>query len=278
MKVFICWSGELSRGVAGILRAKLPCIIQTLDVFMSDRDLESGGRWGADLAAQLDDSSFGIMCLTPDNLRTPWIMFEAGALTKHSDGLACGLLLGGLEPSDVTEPLTLFQHQRFTEDGVGRLLRDINKRLPTPIEDGPLADIFGKFWPEIEAGYQAELVDNAGSAARAPRRPEDMLEELVNRVRAIERSVDRDRRTLAPDISHLRLWEAGTILRGLTPRAFAALREIGEARAFCRPCSPELCPDDLLRNLEDMGLVALGDSGPRIANDALAVLLTPEAA
>jgi hypothetical protein len=44
-------------------------MIQGLEAFMSKHDLESGGRWSLDLSKALEESTFGILCLTNDNLQ-----------------------------------------------------------------------------------------------------------------------------------------------------------------------------------------------------------------
>ena len=65
------WSGNVSQRVAGTLREHLPLMIQSLDVFMSKHDLESGVRWVRELSAELDATSFGILCLTEESLSSP---------------------------------------------------------------------------------------------------------------------------------------------------------------------------------------------------------------
>jgi len=66
-------------------------------------------RWSIELSKELEAASFGILCLTPDNLNSAWLLFEAGALTKHAEGRACCLLFGGLRPADVSGPLSQFR-------------------------------------------------------------------------------------------------------------------------------------------------------------------------
>ena len=82
MKVFISWSGELSRRVAEILRGWLPNVNQKLDTFVSSQDIEMGSRWEEGIAGQLAGTHCGILCLTPQNREKPWVLFEAGALSK----------------------------------------------------------------------------------------------------------------------------------------------------------------------------------------------------
>jgi hypothetical protein len=89
MKVFISWSGERSRAVAEALREWLPNVIQTVNLWVSLADIEKGARWSTDITAQLEECSVGLICLTPENLSAPWLLFEAGALSKMVDKHMC---------------------------------------------------------------------------------------------------------------------------------------------------------------------------------------------
>ena len=85
MKVFISWSGNKSHKVAMIFREWLPSVIQSLEPYVSSEDIDKGARWSSDIAKELEDSTFGILCVTKDNLHAPWLSFEAGALSKTMD-------------------------------------------------------------------------------------------------------------------------------------------------------------------------------------------------
>ena len=67
MKVFLSWSGDKSREVALILNEWLPNVMQWVKPFMSAEDIKKGARWSADVAKELEDTNFGIICVTPDN-------------------------------------------------------------------------------------------------------------------------------------------------------------------------------------------------------------------
>src|SRR5258705_12105319 len=82
MKIFISWSGSRSHKLANQLRAWLPHVIQNIEPFMSSGDIATGARWRTNVSSELEKCNFGIICLTPENLRAPWIHFEAGALSK----------------------------------------------------------------------------------------------------------------------------------------------------------------------------------------------------
>jgi hypothetical protein len=85
MKVFISWSGDKSRDVALALRDWLPGVINSIEPFVSAKDIYAGTRWQAEIASQLDSTNFGIVCVTKDNQLSSWLNFEAGALAKAVD-------------------------------------------------------------------------------------------------------------------------------------------------------------------------------------------------
>jgi hypothetical protein len=82
MQVFISWSGQRSRAVAEVLRTWLPKVIQSLDPWMSDEDIDAGSRWLADVTTSLNQAKVGLICVTPENQHKPWLLFEAGALSR----------------------------------------------------------------------------------------------------------------------------------------------------------------------------------------------------
>src|SRR5688572_19220319 len=108
MEVFLSWSGERSKAVAETLSVWLGQVIQAVDPWISS-DIEKGARWNPEIAARLEQSRVGIICLTKENLDAKWILFESGALSKTKDAYVCTLLLD-IDPSDVEQPLGQFQH------------------------------------------------------------------------------------------------------------------------------------------------------------------------
>ena len=71
MKVFISWSGNTSLKVAQLLREWLPYVINSIEPYVSSDDIDKGARWSVDIAKELEDSTFGILCVTKDNLEAP---------------------------------------------------------------------------------------------------------------------------------------------------------------------------------------------------------------
>ena len=93
--------GERSRAAAEALRGWLPKIINAIKPWLSSEDIDKGARWSTDVASRLEAAKAGIICLTPSNLHSDWILFEAGALSKTlKNTFVCPFLIG-LDPSDV---------------------------------------------------------------------------------------------------------------------------------------------------------------------------------
>jgi len=129
MKIFISWSGDLSHKIALLLKDWTQDVIQTIEPYVSTEDIDKGARWFTDISVQLEDTDFGIICLTPENLNAPWILFEAGALSKSIDRSKVCPFLSELAPSDIVGPLAQFQACTPTKDDMFRLLRTMNQAL-----------------------------------------------------------------------------------------------------------------------------------------------------
>jgi TIR domain len=82
VKVFISWSGSLSRQIAADLAKWLPLVVQHVKPWTSDENIESGSRWAEKIDEGLTESDYGIVCITADNQHSPWLMFEAGGARK----------------------------------------------------------------------------------------------------------------------------------------------------------------------------------------------------
>ena len=109
MEVFISWSGSRSEKVAEALHDWLPSVIQSVHPFMSASDIEKGSRWPRELASHLENAQFGLICLTQDNLEAPWLLFEAGALSKSIEHSKVVPYLYRVSQTQLQGPLAQFQ-------------------------------------------------------------------------------------------------------------------------------------------------------------------------
>lgn len=185
MRIFISWSGERSRSLALALRGWLPLVLYYVKPWLSEADIEAGERWAQSVAQKLSDTQFGIVCVTPENVSAPWILFEAGALAKSLEASSKLIpLLLGLEFSDVSGPLTQFQAKKFTRIGMEEVVDSIQSSAETPVPKANADQLFAALWPKLEAEL-AEISDEV-STPRNLRPQAEVLEELVASVRTLD--------------------------------------------------------------------------------------------
>ena len=127
MKVFLSWSGTRSHKVALVFRDWLPSVIQEIAPYVSSEDIDKGARWSTDIAGELSDSTFGILCVTRDNINAPWLNFEAGALSKTMDKAFVSPFLFDIKRSEVDGPILQFQSTIFEKEDLQKLVTTLNK-------------------------------------------------------------------------------------------------------------------------------------------------------
>ncbi len=155
MKVFVSWSGEASHDVAKALKDWLPNVIQAVDVFLSSEDIAKGSVWFQELGTVLDESAFGILCLTRENLAAPWILYEAGALGKRFEQSRVVPLLIGLKVPDLSGPLAQFNASLLDKEEIAKLVAAINGELgATKLTDKQLDKALQTWWPQLEKSLQ----------------------------------------------------------------------------------------------------------------------------
>ena len=124
-RILISWSGERSEKIAEILREWLPTILPGVEPWLSSEDIRKGSRWSLQLATELEATQFGLLVVVPENQCSPWLNFEAGAISKWVKHARVAPLLFGMSPSELRGPLAQFQATEFTKKDVIRLLRSI---------------------------------------------------------------------------------------------------------------------------------------------------------
>jgi hypothetical protein len=191
MKVFIGWSGETSHKVAIALHDWLPKVIQAIKPFVSSEDIARGARWSGVIALELQASDFGIICATRDNIDTPWINFEAGALSKEIEKSSVTPFLFDLKPSEVLGPLGQFMAVPNEKDEISKLLTNINERQDPAqrLEKTMLHDAFRVYWPQLEEKLKA-IAEGSKIPSPPKRMPEEVLEELLESVRLQQRYLE----------------------------------------------------------------------------------------
>ena len=185
MKIFISWSGNVSKQVATALHGWLPRMLQVVRPYMSEEDTGKGARWSTDLTRELDETQFGIICLTPDNLAAPWIHFEAGALSKSIDKSRVVPFLFGVGTADITGPLVQFQGTKCDPLDMLRLVKDINTACGDhAIAEKVVEDSFSLWWPALKKDLDELSLLPGQSESATGRSAEELLREILDLTRA----------------------------------------------------------------------------------------------
>lgn len=193
MKIFISWSGSTSQSVAEALHDWLPRVIQAVQPWLSSKNIDKGARWSNDIATQLDETKFGLICLTRENMEAPWILFEAGALSKTLDRTYVCPYLFNVDSSDLKGPLVQFQTAKAEKEDTRKLVLTINRAQgATALADNLIEDAFEIWWPKLEQRFLD--IPNAQSNGEPIRSERELLEEMLELVRSQARkSIELDK-------------------------------------------------------------------------------------
>ncbi len=186
MKVFISWSGDRSKALASALKEFLPDVNNSIEAWMSEQDIGPGSRWNQELTQQLDSNSFGVICLTPENLTSPWVLFEAGALSKSMDDSRVVPYRLGLDAADVPNPLAQFQGVDAGKSGTRCLIGSLNDGCEIKLEPDRLNRQFLRVWPDLESVIARIPKSNVEAAIQRSER--ELLEEVLGIARELRAS------------------------------------------------------------------------------------------
>ncbi len=187
--------------VAEALSDWLPRVIQAIKPFHSS-EIDKGAKWSNEIDDALEGTYFGIICLTPDNLDSPWIHYEVGALSKATKDSSIWTFLLELKPSDVRQPLGKFQHTLAQKAEVLKMLQSINAKIVEPLKDSLLEESFNDLWPKLEIGLAKaiKVIENEASKKGAlsgenVRNENDKLDEILEILRNQLRQDEPERST-----------------------------------------------------------------------------------
>lgn len=204
--VFISWSGDLSQKLGEELRIWIPSVLQFAKPYFTPQDVEKGSKWGSEISKKLSDSHVGVICLTRENIQRPWILFEAGALSKDLEQSRICSVLFGIENTDVSGPLTTFQTTTFGKSDFKKLISTINEAGGDQKLDKDTFDrVFDKWWPDLEAKVGGILKSNATDNGNEIRNDRDILEEILSlsRISATRGLASRTKGLPAVVVDHL---------------------------------------------------------------------------
>lgn len=244
-RVFLSWSGERSKKVATLLSDWLPDVLQGVEPFMSDTDIAAGEVWFEQIGNNLASSRFAIMLITPENLNSNWLHFEAGAIgmtrAEGARGAVAPYLIGGLTPTDLRPPLSLFQGVQADEAGTLSLVKALNDQLPTPMDAERLRRAFKNWWSSLDTALSLVPAPEDVTSRPAERTDRELLEEMLVLLRdqtAADRGVpsiatpwsSEDRKVAEGDRGHV--YATAQMLReefGLSQSDFTLRRVAGDS-------------------------------------------------
>jgi hypothetical protein len=129
--------------------------------FVISTDISMGSKWENEIGKALDSCNFGIICVTPENANEPWLLFEAGALSKVQTVATVIPYCLEFSPAELPSPLSQFQGCAADEEGTRNLIRAINAQSRT-LTESHLGMVFEKCWPEFDRKLK-DLKANAES-------------------------------------------------------------------------------------------------------------------
>jgi TIR domain len=204
MRIFTSWSGDRSKAAALGLKSLLQDLFEeAVQVFVSEH-ITPGEAWAQRLGTELEQSEFGILCLTRDNWQSPWLLFEAGAIAKKfASSRVVPYLIDELPAASDRSPLAQFQHVRADREGTYRLVESINSIRDNPKPNDRLERSFAKWWPDLE---QTLKTVQASNPAQPPIRSDrELLETILQRLETWSQSRQQSYVDLPPiELTHLR--------------------------------------------------------------------------
>jgi hypothetical protein len=189
-RVFISWSGTAAQIAANALVHFLERVIQTPKLFISTRGIPAGTPWPVELSKQLKKCDLGVICLTKDNLAAPWLLFEAGSLSKAFGKARVIPYLIGIPFSEVPDPLKHFNGVEANIEGTLKLVSSINKAVAARIgrdwrlSGHVLHDVVELHWNTLSSAL--DKVRNDAKAAIRLEKLQGVQERTRNLVEALK--------------------------------------------------------------------------------------------
>jgi hypothetical protein len=197
MQIFVSWSGEDSRQAAQLMKDWLPNVLQSAKVWVSSHDIAKGEKWSESLSQSLQELNYGILMITKTNVAAPWILFEAGALSKSVQSRVIPILCN-LPILDVAgSPIAQFQSAVVKKDDMFSVVEAINGAISEQLDPERLKRTFDLWWPSFEDEF-SKIKFKDTSKKRSEKSEDVRLENIENAVEAIMRSIQRLQR---PSIS-----------------------------------------------------------------------------
>lgn len=144
-----------------MLNGWLKEVLPGIKPWISTADITKGSAWFPVLLGRLEAARLCIICVTPENVRSPWLYFEAGAIAgKSGDTRVCAYLIG-LTPAQLSSgPLAQFQATMADKADTWKLVRDLNRHLQSGAHDVMLLEKnYDAKWPQLKQTLDAVLAE-----------------------------------------------------------------------------------------------------------------------
>lgn len=158
------WSGTakaLAEAVAEFLR------LVGVTPFLSQVSIKAGKRWEDELDRALVECSTALIFVTPDAVRSPWVMWEAGAIHNQPRPTRVFPILIGV--SEGPDPLKRLQATTLVRDltadelkrRVADLLKELGQEVGSPATAEGFQGVFELFWKERLHGVVTDTLTKA---------------------------------------------------------------------------------------------------------------------
>jgi hypothetical protein len=194
MKVFISWSGEYARAVAELLKTHIESVNQRVQVFVSSQSIKAGSVWFDVIMGELDETGYGIVCVTKSHKDRPWLLFEAGAMASKFRLEGVVPLLIDASNADLTNsPLVNFNAISIGRDSIAEIHSLINERMADSplgsLENSRLMKSFESDWPDFEANIAGIVPPGPPESSPSKMKQPDPMDEVLGLVRKIDRAL-----------------------------------------------------------------------------------------
>ena len=131
MRIFFSWSGQPSEDVARFVKPWLMNNIfqeQEIEIFISKEDIELGSEWYSRVRDELVSCDLAVIFLTANNVNTPWLNFEAGAVAVGEQRRPVITFLIDVSVDNIKSPLKNYQPINASYENIKKLILDIKSQ------------------------------------------------------------------------------------------------------------------------------------------------------
>lgn len=185
MKIFLSWSGNKSKALAALFKDWIVCVVQNCDPWMSTQ-IEAGSQSNSIINENLNELNFGILFLTKYNKEAPWILYEAGALSKGLDKNRICPLLIDLDWSEVKGPLVQYNYVEPNKSGILNLVHSIHSSMKSDTPQAIITRTFEPFWEIFKIKFDKIMEEVHEEGVETRRSLEDILTEVLETNRQID--------------------------------------------------------------------------------------------